>query len=260
MLRNMLQALGLGGKPAKPARSSLSLPEFPPRRPETELAVVGDVHGMIHLFEPLLARIVQDHPQAQIICVGDLIDRGDASRAVLQTAFDHRDALRVVMGNHEEMMIAFLDDPDQAGPRWLRNGGLQTLASFGIAPPGTAATRDEYLAIRDRLRAAVGDDMESWLRGLPRYFLSGNIAITHAGADPWLPVTQQPEENLTWGHPDCGRRRRTDGTWIVHGHVIVPTPQVVDGVIAIDTGAFAGGRLTCAHIAGDHLRFIEQHA
>ena len=76
----------------------------------------------------------------------------------------------------------------------------------------------------------------------------GNVAVVHAGADPRKPLESQRPANLTWGHPAFGQLPREDGTWIVHGHTVVDRPIMANGVISIDTGAYARGRLTAAII------------
>ena len=94
-----------------------------------------------------------------------------------------------------------------------------------------------------------------WLRSLPRLWRSGTLAVVHAVADPRRPLEAQEERHLLWGHPDCGRRPRTDGLWIAHGHTISETPTSADGVISVDTGAYATGRLTGAVVGDGAVRF-----
>ena len=260
MFGKFLRGLGLRRTAGRPVAVTQPVAEFPPLRGESDLAVVGDIHGMIRPFDQLLARIEAEVPEAGVVCVGDLIDRGDDSAGVLRLAFERRDRMIVLLGNHEEMMLGFLDDPVAEAGRWLRNGGLQTLASFAIQPPASAAGPSEVEAVRDRLRAAIGPAIEGWLRSLPRFYLNGNLVVSHAGADPWLPISQQSDRNLTWGHPDFGRRRRTDGLWVAHGHVIVDQPKAAGGVISVDTGAYAGGGLTCAVICAETVRFLTEAA
>jgi len=261
-MRKILRHLGL--TKARPVRqgAQVQAPPFPQPQPETTLAVIGDVHGELALFERLLARIRREAPDARLICVGDLIDRGEASAEVLRLMYSQRDDVTVILGNHEEMLLHFLDSTgvgiEKELARWLRNGGMQTLASFGIAAPGAALNPAECLVLRDRLRAALGADLERWLRSLPRLVVSGNVAVTHAGADPWQPISQQSGDALTWGSPDFGRRRRTDGLWVVRGHSIVADPVAGDGVISVDTGAFAGGALSSALISAGDVQFLSE--
>ncbi len=214
--------------------------------------VIGDVHGC----DTLLARLIDRAPQgADIICVGDYVDRGEHSAAVLHMLHARPD-ITCLMGNHEAMMLKFLDAPDGPARRWLRHGGLQTLASFGVS--GGTETADPALAQRlsDDLRAAMGPALIDWIRQRPCKLLRGNVLITHAGADPALAPDAQDDKVLIWGHPDFAKRRRTDGLWVLHGHTIVNVPEARNGKIAIDTGAYATGRLTAAHLNSDGCTFV----
>ena len=59
-------------------------PTSPPM-PECRSYVVGDIHRQKHLLDRLLGLIVEDAQNAKssIVCVGDMIDRGEQSRDVL---------------------------------------------------------------------------------------------------------------------------------------------------------------------------------
>lgn len=240
---------------SRPAQDPAPERTFPPPMPEQPLAVIGDVHGMADPFLRLLDLLAQEAPGARVICVGDLIDRGERSAEVLAVARQRE--LEVILGNHEEMLLRFLEAPEREGARWLRNGGLQTLASFGIGGVTASAAPERMAEARDALRAALGPAGELWFQGLPRLIVSGNVAVSHAGADPWRPISQQVPAALSWGHADFGQRVRTDGIWVVHGHVVVPAPRAENGVISIDTGAYAGGPLSAALIAEGQIRFLE---
>jgi serine/threonine protein phosphatase 1 len=207
---------------------------LPPLAPAERLCVVGDVHGMFDLLQRLLPQL-----SGRIVLVGDVIDRGPHSAAVLDLLMARPD-LTVLMGNHEAMLLNFLDDPVTAGPSWLRHGGLQTLESLGAGGDLSVAGLPR---LRDRLALALGDERIEWIRSRPRHLVSGNIAVTHAGADPARPVDAQTRA-LIWGHPDNGRLPRSDGLWIAQGHVIVDEVTVGAGRILTDTGAFAGGPLS----------------
>ena len=236
-----------------------------PLRPEGRLCVVGDIHGRSDLLEAMLGRIEADSaPRGgidRLVFLGDYIDRGDASAEVLRRLFqlseDWGDNVVCLAGNHERLMLEFLDDPARAGRRWLRNGGLQTLASFGIGQLGETARGSALSAARDALRARLPSQMEPWLRSLPLSFCSGNLCAVHAALDPALPVSAQPDATLLWG---CGAFRtvpRDDDLWVIHGHSIVEAPQVRGAVISVDTGAYATGRLTAAAISPEgEVRFL----
>jgi len=221
-----------------------------PCLPDGPLAVVGDIHGRFDLLLELDSLLVDFPEEAPVVFVGDYIDRGDDSRAVLDLLSQPGDALlrKIVClkGNHEEMCLSFLDDPATNGRAWIRNGGLQTLASFGVSGVGPGSGAKELRRARDALAIAMGDRLIDWLSALPLIWQSGNVAIVHAGADPCKPLNAQSSQSLLWGHPDFTKRIREDGQWVVHGHTIVDEPMIENGRIALDTGAYATGRLTAA--------------
>jgi serine/threonine protein phosphatase 1 len=204
-------------------------------------AAIGDIHGRADLLEKLLAQL----DPGLVVCVGDYVDRGDQSAEVLRLLRARPDII-CLKGNHEEMLLDFLARPETHGRRWLRNGGLQTLASFGVAGLTETSRDDHLLAARDRLAGAMGEDLVAWIADLPSSWLSGTVGVVHAGADPARPFESQPADILHWGHADFMTTLRRDGIWIVHGHTIVDTPRMENGRIAIDTGAYATGRLTAA--------------
>jgi len=238
----------LFGRPKPPEPE----PHFDPVRPDAPFCVIGDVHGRYDLLTALVDALPENRT---IICVGDLVDRGNQSAEVLRFAMQH-DRIAPLMGNHEQMMINFLHDPEAEGRRWLRNGGLQTLASFGIAGVTESSGAQVFTRARDDLFEAMGEDMVTWLASLETFAWSGNIAVVHAGADPNIPLEQQDPDTFVWGHPEFRKTPRRDGFWIVHGHTIVDRPKMRDGRISIDTGAYATGQLTAALFTPDGVEFV----
>lgn len=224
-----------------------------PLAPAERLAVIGDVHGCESLLVAMLEALsAVDPPPDRLVFVGDLIDRGEDSAGVLDLMREIElglgDQLVVLRGNHEAMMLAFLDSPETAAARWLRYGGLQTLASFGIGDVTETMSETKALKLRDGLAAALGPELIAWLRTRPTAFTSGNVTIVHAGADPGLPIAEQSDDTLVWGHPAFRTTPRADGQWVVHGHTVVDEVAAVAGRIDVDTGAFATGRLSAALI------------
>lgn len=249
----LLKALGFGSQP-----KTQNPPAFEaPVRPGETFVAVGDVHGCADLLSASLGNIAVDSPDAKIVCVGDYIDRGENSADVLRLLLRHSaeapEKFCCLLGNHEYMLINFLKDPEKHGPAWFKYGGLQTIASFGV---GFGSGRD-FKRVHLDLALAMGSEMIDWLGTLPAYWITGNIAVTHAGADPYRPIDDQSRRALLWGHSDFLSTPRSDGIWVVHGHTIVQDPTVEQGRIAIDTGAYATGRLTAVRISSDSVSFME---
>ena len=231
---------------------------IPPLAPDQPFFVIGDVHGRHDLLTALLPKLRAHDPSAQILCVGDYVDRGEESAQVL-THLQAESERRVIclIGNHEAMLLDFLDHPERAGERWLRHGGLQTLFSYGVRGVSAGAKGGDLIAARDQLRDAMGPNLIDWLRALPHHWASGNVDVVHAGADPSAPIAQQSRDTLIWGHADFMRHPRRDGRWVVHGHTITDSPTIRQGRIATDTGAYATGRLTAAYIRTGDAEFLQ---
>ncbi len=231
-------------------------------RPAAPFLAVGDLHGRADLLLELQKLIRIDHSNWPVVFLGDYVDRGLESRQILEllmaaTAGPNA-SVTCLMGNHEQMLLDFLDDPSRHGPRWLRNGGVQTLASFDLVPPeGALDETAELEMVRDQLAMAMGQEMIGWIRALPLAWCSGNVWAVHAGASPKHPMDKQSPDVLLWGHPHFLRQPRDDGQWVVHGHTIMDAPQACHGRISVDTGAYATGRLSAAAISHDSVAFLQ---
>ncbi|MBD3676946.1 MAG: serine/threonine protein phosphatase [Rhodobacteraceae bacterium] len=222
-----------------------------PPRPERPLWVVGDVHGCADRLRDILEKV----PDADDLAfVGDYVDRGPDSRKVteLLMALPERRSGKTIclMGNHERMMLDFLDDPVFDGPLWLSNGGVQTLVSFGHHDVSELSDAQSRNSARDRFRAAFSH-VEDWLRDRPLMWRSGSVAVVHAATEAKLPLEAQREQVMLWGRQQYTSSARPDGVWVVHGHTPVDRAYAEHGHINVDTGAVFGGPLTAVHIGPD---------
>lgn len=238
-------------------RHPLKVPSHrPPRVAETDrIYAVGDIHGRFDLMVALLdqiqadAEIHNDRRRARIVFLGDYIDRGDDSRAVLNTILElsgpKSPDLIFLRGNHEAALMAFLDDP-VAGRAWLGYGAKQTIASYGLPPVSSRVTDTQQLHdLRDQLVAAMGPQIDV-LRAMPTHFVSGNVLFTHAGASPQRPL--QDTKAMVWGHPEFPQNGPVQGLRVVHGHYDYIEPVSDAGRICVDTGAYYTGRLTAVRL------------
>jgi serine/threonine protein phosphatase 1 len=224
---------------------------------------IGDIHGRHDLLTRLLDRIFDDAVRfgipPKLVFLGDYIDRGEGARETVDMLIElgeGSDAETVfLMGNHEQMLLRFLRDPESAS-RWLRYGGLQTLMSYGVGGTMNFSVEGEALRVRSALFDALGTHL-GFIEGLRISHEDGNLFFAHAGADPSQPIDEQSIETLLWGCEAFSKTDRTDGMWVVHGHIVVERPSAVRGRIAVDTGAYFSHRLTAARIANGRVDFLE---
>ncbi|WP_299637062.1 metallophosphoesterase family protein [uncultured Ruegeria sp.] len=224
--------------------------------PAAKVTAVGDIHGRLDLLQALLPRL---DDQCSLVFVGDYIDRGPYSAQVLHhlrhLSETSEGRVQCLLGNHEEMLLRFLDVPECNARLWFQNGGVQTLASFGLKPPDNTNENQQVQQLADDLRLKMGESLLNWLADRPLTWTSGNVTFVHAALDPRQPVEVQKPQICLWGHPMFPRLARSDGQWVVHGHTIVDLPRVKNRVVSLDTGAFASGRLTAAEINAGCVRF-----
>ncbi len=72
--------------------------------------VVGDIHGMFSALEGFLHELSFDAGRDRLFSVGDLIDRGAESEAVLQW-LTGREWFHAIRGNHDQFLLDAAADP-----------------------------------------------------------------------------------------------------------------------------------------------------
>jgi serine/threonine protein phosphatase 1 len=234
----------------------------PARLPDgVRIYAIGDVHGRIDLLDDVLSYIDEDlrsYPvfQPLEVFLGDYVDRGPASREVLERLIARSTAHDVVYlkGNHESFLMSFLKTPDTL-EEWRHYGGLDTLISYGLSPP-LKAQPDEQAKLADALDQVLPPSHRLFLNTLKPWFACGDFFFVHAGVRPGVPLQQQREEDLLWIREDFLLHEEPFEKMIVHGHTPVLQPDVRPNRINIDTGAYATGKLTCLVLEADKMLFI----
>ena len=227
---------------------------------------VGDIHGRADLLEEMLnrleARAVEElRPAGEpvVIFLGDYVDRGRESARVLDLLIAGRPAgyeRRYLKGNHEQSMLAFLEDP-VANRTWLMHGGNETLIAYGIQPPSPLHAKEaDWAAAGAALREALPAAHLHFLTELERYIAIGDYVFAHAGVDPARPVHKQTDRDLFWIRARFLNSRRRLKHRVVHGHTPVDQPYADRRRVAVDTGAYASGVLTAARLEATEVEFL----
>jgi serine/threonine protein phosphatase 1 len=224
---------------------------------------VGDVHGRYDCLQRIEDRIARHEatlPAADtlVIFLGDYIDRGPQSREVLERLTQGQfagHATRFVLGNHEDAMLGFLDDPT-AHVDWLNFGGVATLASYGVRA-AAAPDRAALEAMREGLVEALPPTHLRLLRDLDLWIKLGDYLFVHAGIRPGLALEDQRRSDLlTIREPFLSTKASL--SWrVVHGHTVLPQASIGPVRISLDTGAYATGRLSCAVIEHETAQLLD---
>lgn len=192
--------------------------------------VVGDVHGHYDAVVALLDYI-SPASQDKIYFLGDLIDRGQQSRTMID--FVRREGYTTLIGNHEQMLIDSFTETGDLAPyafhSWLNNGGETTFISY---QENVDALWDDVL----------------WIKKQPYFADLGSVWLVHAGLHPCFPLEEQTSDDLCWIRDIFHTIEKPyfPDKLIITGHTITFTfPQVepghlVQGVgwLDIDTGAY----------------------
>jgi len=237
-------------------------PAVLPRTPAgSRIYAIGDIHGRLDLLRAITQLIHEDAyahqaPRNVAVYLGDYIDRGDTSSAVIDWLIDHPlPGFEIIhlLGNHEDSMLQFLTDA-RVGPPWLAYGGVATLRSYGVRPPSS----DRDLShVQDELRDKLPDRHLAFLRGLALSHIEGDYGFVHAGVRPGVAFAAQAPQDLMWIRDEFLSSNADFGKIVVHGHTIAEQPEVRRNRIGIDTGAFASGTLTCLVLADDQWSFLQ---
>lgn len=225
--------------------------------PEHPAAVyaIGDIHGCRDLLVALEAQIAADAATLEgeiwLVTLGDVVDRGPASAQTI----DHLRGRapggmkRInLMGNHEAMMLDFLERP-RPGSMWLDSGGRETLASYGI--PHDKLDRLNTRTATQLVESYIPSEHLDYLRGLPVLIETPRAVFVHAGLRPGVAIAAQRYDDLIWYRDEFRADYAEFGKPVVHGHTMRDTALLSPFRIAIDTAAVEGGPLTAVRIDRD---------
>jgi len=227
---------------------------------------IGDIHGCYDQLVRLLKRIGKDAEQralgrvANLVFCGDYVDRGPASSRVLDALCWLRRHgpfyTHFLKGNHEEVMLAYIRDPDEARV-WMRFGGAETLRSYGVTPPKVEDDPDIHREARNDLLEQMPAAHLRFLEELQMIFTVGDYAFVHAGIRPGVPLAQQNPQDLLWIREDFVDVDKPLERIIVHGHSWVgDEPVLTPHRIGLDTGAYETGVLSAVRIEDDMIEVL----
>lgn len=227
---------------------------------------VGDIHGRLDLLDPLLAKIAEDaqarpEKKTYIVFLGDLIDRGPDSAGVVERLRQYKPDFATpifLAGNHEEVMLRVLHGEPDILRDWLKFGGAECLASYGV--DASSLTRMEPDKAGALLRAKVPSAHVEFLESFADTFRFGDYLFVHAGIRPGIPLAEQDQFDLRWIREPFLSGVEEYGPIVVHGHTIVRQVDERVNRICIDTGAYHSGILTALGIEDDQRWYLSTTA
>jgi serine/threonine protein phosphatase 1 len=231
---------------------------------------IGDIHGDLAHLERLLAKLPPLDAGDTVVFLGDYIDRGPASRQVIERVEvfrrDFPGRCVTLRGNHEDAWLASLEKPNPGFLMMAPNGCLETMRSF-LDTHGMTE-QDQLLKLLD-LGAWVPPALGEWMRQLPTWYEDQHAIYVHAGLEGegkvWLHPSLGHGKNLMWmREPDFWTNYH--GKRLVFGHTVTAElpvdhlnwfQKILDDkadvwfrgdLVGVDTGCGKGGFLSAVEL------------
>ncbi|WDE98234.1 metallophosphoesterase [Lentisphaera profundi] len=207
---------------------------------------VGDIHGCYTEFLDLLKKVNYDPVSDRLISVGDIINKGPQSAAVLD--YFIANTLEVVKGNHED---------------WLQRAIVGECKMYA---EGEKIIADSVYSKKEIL---------SWLESLPLYIKEKDFIAVHAGLSPYAKIKDTVARDLftvryvnkktkelfakdkhandltpwyeEYAYLKPGKRE------IIHGHWAKKSVCEYGRIMGLDTGCVYGGHLSAYLFPSKHI-------
>ncbi|MHC0038739.1 metallophosphoesterase family protein [Pseudoneobacillus sp. C159] len=230
------------------------------------MLAISDIHGDIEKFERLLELVQYDKDQDQLLLLGDYVDRGPHSKAVLEKVIQLREEGAIALiGNHEKMMIDAFSGDLMNLKRWYYNGGIKTLQNYGYEIENDdsdywhkTAEMPEPISMNEEIRAHI-----ELVKTFQYYYETETHIFVHAGVHPEIPLQSTEPHTLVWIRDEFHKGYSGEKT-IVFGHTPTKNLHECDDVyfgenkiIGIDGGCAYGGRLNCLEIGSLQVYYVE---
>jgi len=182
--------------------------------------VIGDIHGCIATFKTMVEQKINLQPDDTLFLLGDLIDRGTDSKAVIDYILQLQEQsydVRSIKGNHECMLLeAQLSEMQYT--LWMRNAGMATLHDFGIdaeqfpGPDGVRRIPARYLEFFQRL---------------PYYIESEGFFLVHAGLNSESLQPLSDTDTMIWTRREEYNSPFLNGRKLIHGHSTIFLEEIL---------------------------------
>ena len=235
----------------------------------SNLFVVSDIHGHIKPFEEILTYWNRDDI---LVILGDLVDRGPQSLQVIEKVIElkqtYGDNVVFVKGNHEEMLLNFLEYPNEKQEHYYKFGGKETMQSLLAKLPndiGEQSYHVQAIEVQQHYKNQL-----DFIQAAPVYKIIGNVLLTHAGFNSeFATLEETTEHDFIWIRKHYEATNKTPYV-NVFGHT--PLKYIHDSndvwlsedkrYIAIDGGYFMTGQMNAIRLnhEGELLEVYTSHS
>lgn len=175
---------------------------------------ISDIHGCFTTYKALLETI-QFSKDDELYLLGDMIDRGPHSKAVMDDVMDMIEQgykITPIMGNHEWMFFQSIEETIpycwdyRRFQNWMKNGGVTTLMNFGYQ-------REDDLKQLDK-------KYDAFVRNMIHYIELDNCFLVHAGFNFKEEDIFKDTQNMFWirNWYENIIPEKVNNKIIIHGH------------------------------------------
>ena len=223
----------------------------------SQVFAIGDIHGCDSLLKKIHKKILNKSEKVKgkktLIYLGDYIDRGSKVKETIDTIVNFRPkGFKCVFlrGNHDQMLLDFVNNKLDSLEIWLYNSGGETLKSYC----GSAFTEElNYSSTQEQLiRKTLVKNLPSrhlkFFNDLQFFYIWKDYFFVHAGIDPNRSFGNQREIDMIWTRaPKFLASDQPFEKIVVHGHTPNENVEEKSNRINLDTGAVYTelGKLSC---------------
>jgi serine/threonine protein phosphatase 1 len=186
---------------------------------------ISDIHGCARTFQKLVQEVIHLQKSDNLYLIGDFIDRGNDSKGVVDFILHLQEEghhLFLLRGNHEQLMMDSVNDKETF-TLWIKNGGDQTLKSFGIKSYNDLPLK-----------------YQSFFEKTEHCLTYEKFIIVHAGLNFNNDNLFEDVEAMLWTRDMKIDKQKLGNRLIVHGHTPLPLDSILSqnqqGAVNIDGG------------------------
>lgn len=211
---------------------------------------ISDIHGCYKTFKQIVEKKVKLTKEDTLYLLGDYIDRGPDSKAVVDYILRLQKngyEVHCLRGNHEQMLLDAIHNTNDVR-LFMMNGGKQTLESYGCA-----------------IEEMKEHPHYEFYKNLKYFIELEDYYLVHAGFNFRKPNPFLDTESMLWirkwyNHIDYDL---LDGKIIVHGHTPVTRREIkamfhnirVNKYMDIDAGCFYYKKMCALDLTNQKLYF-----
>jgi len=215
--------------------------------------VIGDIHGCFRTLRILIEQMLRPSLKDQVFFLGDYIDRGPDSKALIDYIFDLQSkSYRIIplMGNHEYMLNRALNSLEYFN-LWMINSGFTTLKDFGIIV-------DSFHSPKSLLQ--IPREYMKFFRDLKLFEQTDGFFLCHGCFEGNREDPKGDTDSMIWGRKNLEKASRIGDRILVHGHTPNPVSEIrkqvedpMSRVINLDAGCVYRNNESLGHLVALEL-------